>query len=170
MNKVEFGLSDCYYSVYKNGAYQPPVKLPGAVSLELSSGSSISTAKNKFYTVPVGRTIGGYSGTLEIANIPQAFFQDVFGCSVDSNGVVIEKIQKNRVHFALLHQTKGSAENIRYCWYNCCCADADFIKSQSLASVKIPIIIANNKSGIIRAFATESNPKYSSWFDEVYQS
>lgn len=168
MNKVEFGLSDCYYSVYKSGAYQPPVKLPGAVSLELSSSSSISTAKSKFYTVPVGHTIGSYSGTLEIANVPQSFFQNILGYSVDLNGVIIEKIRRQKVHFALLHQTKGSTENIRYCWYNCCCADIDFSKSQSLASVKIPIIVASNRRGVIRAFATESNSKYSTWFDEVY--
>jgi phi13 family phage major tail protein len=167
MNRTEYGLSDCYYSVYANGTYQSPVRIPGAVSLEVSSGSTISTAKSRFFTLPVGCTVGGYSGTLEIANIPQSFFQDVLGYSVDSSGVVIEKNKKKKVHFALLHQTKGTAENVRYCWYNCFCPGVDFSRSQSMASIKIPLTIAD-KGGIIRAFATENNGKYKSWFDEVY--
>ena len=121
-NKVKFGLSNCYYSVYDEGAgtYGTPVALPGGVNLSLDQEGETNKfrADNIDYYVSISNN--GYSGDLELALIPDSFLKDVLGETVDSvNGLQIEKANVAPKPFALLFQFEGDVGATRHILYYC---------------------------------------------------
>lgn len=105
--KVRFGLSKLYYAVLTEGdtnAWATPVAIPGAVSMDLSSNGSqnIFYADNVAYYASTANN--GYTGTLEVAQIPDQMLQDVWGMTINSDGVLIEKSGIQPKPFALLFQ------------------------------------------------------------------
>ena len=106
-NKIKYGISKCYYAVGTEGAdntmtYGTPVALPGAVSLSLdqNGGQTNFFADNVAYWV--GNANNGYTGSLELARIPDSFRTDVLGDVADTKEVLFEDAAANSVHFALL--------------------------------------------------------------------
>lgn len=123
-NKIKYGLSKVYYAVATiaaNGSatYETPVALPGAVSLTLDADSSRTDfwADNIKYWV--GNANNGYSGSLEIATIPESFYTDILGEFVDGKKVRFEETGAPDIHFALLFQFEGDAQATRHVMYNC---------------------------------------------------
>ena len=121
-NKVKFGLSNAYYSVYDESAktYGTPVALPGAVNLSLDQEGETNKfrADNTDYYVSISNN--GYSGDLELALIPDSFRTDVLGEVVDSgNGLQYEKANAMPKAFALLFQFEGDVEATRHVLYYC---------------------------------------------------
>lgn len=168
MNKIEYGLSECHYSIYTKNGYSTPVKIAGAVSLSLSSNIKEVTKKIKGIDYAIGYSGSGYTGTLEMINIPDYFLCDVMGHIKDDNGILKETQIKKTVHFALLHEIKGDYEKKRICWYNCICRPFDYSKAQQFESVKIPIIVTP-KNNIIKSICKKSDGDiYNNWFNEVY--
>ena len=121
-NRVKFGLSNCYYSVYDESAktYGTPVALPGAVNLSLDQEGETNKfrADNTDYYVSISNN--GYSGDLELALIPDSFRKDVLGEVLDSgNGLLFEKANVAPKPFALLFQFEGDVEATRHVLYYC---------------------------------------------------
>lgn len=121
LSKVRFGLSKAYYAVITDGTYGTPVALPGAVSLTLNrEGNDPETfwADNiAYYVFPA--TNGGYTGTLTLAKVPEAFLTDVLGEVKDDNGVQLEIADAASKEFALLYEVDGDKDQKRYVFYNC---------------------------------------------------
>ncbi|MCQ2911886.1 MAG: phage tail protein, partial [Clostridia bacterium] len=90
MEKVKFGLKNCYYAKITESGYATPVRLPGAVSLTLSPVGETS----EFYAddaLYFGEKVNnGYDGSLELALIPESFRKDCLGEVLDSNNVLKE--------------------------------------------------------------------------------
>ena len=122
LSKVRFGLAKAYYAVIKNdGTYDTPVALPGAVSLDLNrEGSEPTTfwADNIAYYVTPGAN-GGYTGTLNLAIVPDSFKQAVLGEVVDDNGMQIEIADATSKSFALMYEVEGDLDKKRYVFFNC---------------------------------------------------
>lgn len=123
-NKIKYGLSKVYYAVAtiaSNGSatYDTPVALPGAVSLTLDAEGSRTDfwADNIKYWV--GNANNGYSGSLELALIPEDFYTDVLGEFEDAKKVRFEETGAQDVHFALLFQFEGDDSATRHVIYNC---------------------------------------------------
>ena len=123
-NKIKYGLSNCYYAVGTAGSgntmtYGTPVALPGAVSLSLDQNGGQTTfyADNVAYWV--GNANNGYTGSLELARIPETFETDILGNITDDNAVSVEDAAATSVHFALLFQFEGDASATRHVMYNC---------------------------------------------------
>ena len=123
-NKIKYGLSNCYYAVGTPGSdntmsYGTPVRLPGGVSLSLDQNGGQTTfyADNVAYWV--GNANNGYTGSLELARVPESFETDVLGNVLDDNGVSVEDAKAASVHFALLFQFEGDASATRHVMYNC---------------------------------------------------
>lgn len=123
-NKIKYGLSKVYYAkatIATNGSatYETPVALPGAVSLTLDADSSRTDfwADNIRYWV--GNANNGYSGSLELALIPESFYTDILGEFVDGKKVRFEEVGAPDVHFALLFQFEGDDSATRHVMYNC---------------------------------------------------
>lgn len=122
VNKVKYGLSNCYYAVLNEsaGTYGTPVALPGAVSLSLDQEGETNKfrADNIDYYTSISNS--GYSGDLELALIPDSFLIDVMGEVKDStSGLQYELADAKPAAFALLFQFEGDVKNIRHVLYNC---------------------------------------------------
>ena len=121
VNKVKYGLSNCYYAVLSAaGTYGTPVALPGAVSLSLDQEGETNKfrADNIDYYTSVSNN--GYSGDLELAIIPDSFLTDVMGEVKDStSGLQYELGNVQPSAFALLFQFEGDVKATRHVLYNC---------------------------------------------------
>jgi phi13 family phage major tail protein len=121
-NKVKYGLKNVYYSILTEGSpdsYATPVAIPGAVNLSLSpvGDNTVFTADDSEYFVAQGNN--GYDGTLEIAELPDAFRTGVMGEVEDSKKVLFEKNTATPVPFALLFEFTGDAHAIKHVLYKC---------------------------------------------------
>ena len=180
MNKVKFGLRNCYYAKATMGAsgdisFGTPVAMPGAVSLSLDpEGESENFyADDSVYFVV--STNNGYSGDLELALIPESFLKDIMHENEDSNGVIVENKDAQPEHFALLFDFTGDQKKIRHCMYYCTAQRAGIagdtkedkteVKTEKLTIKSTPL-----PNGIVKA-KTGSNTAdsvYNSWFSRVY--
>lgn len=122
--KVEWGIENVHYatlSVSSTGSvsYGTPVAIPGAVTLTLSpEGEKIVVkADNKNYVTK--NVNNGYSGSLEVARIPDSFKESILKMSKDANGVLVENVDDMPVPFALLFEKNGDdGTPIKYAFYN----------------------------------------------------
>ncbi len=180
MNKVKFGLRNCYYAKATMGvngdvSFGTPVAMPGAVSLSLDpEGESENFyADDSVYFVV--STNNGYSGDLELALIPESFLKDIMHENEDTNGVIVENKDAQPEHFALLFDFTGDQKKIRHCMYYCTAQRAGIagdtkedkteVKTEKLTIKSTPL-----PNGIVKA-KTGSNTAdsvYNSWFSRVY--
>lgn len=123
-NKIKYGLKNVYYAVAtiaSNGSatYDTPVAFPGAVSLSLDPQGDNTNfyADNVVYWVGNGNA--GYQGTLEVARVIDSFKTDVLGMITDAKDVLIEDMNSEIVHFALLFQFEGDEKATKHVMYNC---------------------------------------------------
>lgn len=123
-NKIKYGLSNVYYAVASastGGAltYGTPTPIPGAVNLSLSAEGE----RNVFYADNVeyfvSQSNNGYSGTLEVALLPESFKTDVLAETTNSAGVYIEHANVASKEFALLFQFEGDDKASRHALLRC---------------------------------------------------
>lgn len=112
-NKVRFGLKNVYYAVLTEGStntFATPVAVPGAVSMTLDSNVSDGTfyADNISYYKTFANN--GYTGTLELARVPDAMLQDIFGMTVGSDKILYESSGVNPKPFAMMFQIEGDQQ------------------------------------------------------------
>lgn len=112
-NKVRFGLKNVYYSVLTEGStnsFATPVAVPGAVSMTLDSNVSDGTfyADNISYYKTFANN--GYTGTLELARIPDAMLKDIFGMTVGTDKILYEASGVNPKPFAMMFQIEGDQQ------------------------------------------------------------
>ena len=178
-NKVKFGLSNCYYSkITVTGGVETfavPVKLPGSVNISLDPSGDTSNfyADNGIYYALTANQ--GYSGSLELALIPDDFRADILGETYDStSGVYTETSNATTSEFALLFQFQGDANATRHVMYRCV-ATRPSVASQTTADSTEPVtetlnltcmpLVSNMK---IKARCAEGDSAYASWFTAVY--
>ena len=123
-NKIKYGVKNVHYAVAtidENNAatFGTPVALPGAVSLTLDQEGESNNfyADNRVYFTAFGND--GYTGSLELALIPDSFRTDVLGEVLDNKGVLVENQNAQTVHFALMFQFEGDEHATRHVIYNC---------------------------------------------------
>ena len=186
-NKIKYGLKNVYYAkatIATDGTatYATPVAFPGAVSLSMDpSGDNVNFyADNIVYWVGNGST--GYSGDLEIARVTDSFKKDILGMWEDNKDVLVEKLNAEIVHFALLFQFEGDQKATRHIMYNCTCtrpSAAGNTKSESVEPQTETVTItatsiycAPLQCDIVKAEATvgTDSATYNGWFSAVYQT
>lgn len=124
-NKVKFGLKNVYYAPITAEAttgaptYGTPVAIPGAVNLSLDAegDQNIFRADNIDYYVT--NSNNGYSGSLEMALLPDHFRAAVLGEATDANGMIYEDSNAQPVGFALMFQFEGDQKATRHVMYKC---------------------------------------------------
>ena len=120
-NKVKFGLKNVHYAVITETdggiTYGTPKSIPGAVNLTLdAAGESVQFyADDSVYYEE--NTNDGYTGSLEMALIPDDFRKDVLGEIEDANGALIENKDAKAKHFALMFEFDGDAKKTRHVLY-----------------------------------------------------
>ena len=185
-NKITYGLDQLYYSkITFTGdvpTYGTPVAIPGAVSLSIDSNGDVTKFKADNIDYWVGEANNGYSGSFEVADLPEAFYTDILGATTDSKGIMYEDQNAVSNHFALLFQFQGDAKAVRHVFYNCV-AERPQVASQTKGDSIEPNTITVNveasganlevKSGVnkmvVKAFTTTAanSASYSAWFTTV---
>lgn len=180
-NKIKYGLKNVYYAIATdtNGVltYATPVPILGAVNLSMDAqgDSTPFYADNVVYWQ--GNANNGYSGTLEVARIPESFLTGVLGESADDNDVLFESAGAPVVEFALLFQFEGDANATRHCFYRCTCSRSATAgatvessitpQTETLNITAMPRI--NDSLVKSRCDEATSATQYNAWFTAVYE-
>jgi len=183
-NKVQFGLKNVYYAPLTEGTtntWATPVALPGAVSLTLDKSGNATDfyADNVTYYKTV--TNNGYTGSLEVAKIPDAMLESIWGMQLEStSNVLFEKNDVEPVPFALLFEIDGDADQEKYCFYRCIAerpsvtgatsTDSKEVQTQSLNVSCLPLVTgASAQKGLVKARTTANTPSTTkdAWFSAV---
>lgn len=190
-NKVHFGLKNAYYATVTevtttsgtSTTYGSPVALPGAVSLTLSSDQETSNFYADDGVYYITQSDAKYSGELEIADIPDQFYKDIFGDTEDSSGALVE-ISANAVkYFALLFETSGDAGGHRTVLYKCSATrptvngktkeDSVEVQTQTISLSAIPRADVDTIGGaskhIVQSNVKEGASAYANFFSAVYE-
>ena len=184
-NKIKYGIKNVFYAVgtpNTSGSmtYGTPVALPGAVniSLDAQGDNTIFYADNIAYWVGNGNN--GYSGTLELARIPDSFKKDVLGMILDNKNILVEDMNAPIVHFALLFQFETDVKATKHVMYNCTCsraAEAGSTKNESIEpqteTLNIEaksIYVSGLDTDIVKAEANADSDSttYAGWTSTVY--
>ena len=185
MSKVRFGLKNAHYAVLtetESGgvisySWATPVAIPGSVSLTLDAGGDVNNfyADNRVYFSSKGAT--SFSGSLEVAKVPDAMLTDVFGYELDSTSkVLVKNDQITPVRFALLYQIDGDAEDDCYVLYNCTASDpgigsttiTDTVEPQT-QSMTITATLLSDGSCFGRTTASTTTAVKNGWFSSVWR-
>lgn len=118
-NKIMFGLEKVHIAFKSDVGYAAPIAVPGAVTMGLDAEGDTNTfyADNIAYFVITSNN--GYTGSLEMALVPDEVLVEMMGWVIDKNGMVVEVADGIQKEFALLFEVKGNEKNKRYVYYNC---------------------------------------------------
>lgn len=122
-NKVRYGLCNIHYAFVNPTAETQPawgsvVAIPGAVNIEVEEDGdeTVFYADNgEYVSFGSGK---GLSGSIEVADFPDAFLAEALGWRVDSNGGLIEIAGAVKKAFALGFQVEGDESGRRNWIYN----------------------------------------------------
>lgn len=181
-NKVNFGLKNVHYAPIeeKDGkiTYEEPIKVPGAVSLELTPRGELAEfyADNMLYYSASSND--GYDGTLSIANIPEQFAIDALGEVKDEDdGVLTENANAKQKDFALMFEFDGDKKSTRHVLYKCS-ANRPNVGGETTTNTKEPqpneltfISSARPSDYAVKTKTTTdtSEDVYKKWYDKVYE-
>ena len=121
-NKVRFGLSKCYYSIYNPTAktWGTPVAIPYAQSLSIDRNKSSNDvyADNKLiYHIA---SLNSATINVQFSVIEDTVKQALLGHKADSsNANNVEVTNGTPIYFALLFQIEGDVEKRRKVFYMC---------------------------------------------------
>lgn len=123
-NKVTFGLEKVHIAFFDTEnvtqpAWQTPEAIPGAVRWTPSPEGESNTfyADNGAYFTVVSNN--GYTGELEMANLPDTVRAKMLGWEIDNNGMIVEVADAQPAKFALLGEVKGDKKNRKFVYYDC---------------------------------------------------
>lgn len=123
-NKVTFGLQAVHIAFFDETsptqpAWKTPIPVPGAVRwtpTTVGDSSDFYADDTKYFTITANN---GYTGELEMANVPDAVMAEMLGWDIDDNGMLIEVSEAIPKHFALIGQVQGDKRNRRFVYYDC---------------------------------------------------
>lgn len=181
-NKVKFGLKNVHYAVLTPGedggvSFGTPQKIPGAVNLSLDARGDPSTFYADDVAYYVTAANDGYSGTLEIARIPDSFRKDVLMETEDETSkVMVENVSAEPKSFALLFEFSGDQKATRHVLYNCSATRPGISgatttntidpKTESMTITASPLENGNIKA---KTTATTTESVYNAWYSSVWQ-
>lgn len=129
INKIKYGLKNVYYAKITERAgaisYAVPKPIPGAVSISLPAAGEKSTFEADDGVYFEENVNNGYEGDLEMALIPDVFRQEIYGETIDTNGVQVENAEAAQSNFALLFEFSGDKKKTRHVLYNCSASRPD---------------------------------------------
>ncbi len=180
-NKVQFNLKNVHYAVLTTNGLEPawdtPVAVPGAVTLTLDPQGEVSPfyADGIVYYQSVANN--GYSGSLEIARMPDQMLQDIWGMTLDDTDfVLMENSNVEPKSFALLYQIDGDADRQYYCLYNCSGTRPAIggttttgAKTPQTQSSSISAVALENGNVLARTTSQTPDAVKAEWFKKVYE-
>ena len=180
-NKVKYNLKNVHYAVATTGGYSTPVPIPGAVNLTLDPQGDdyIFYADGMRYFEY--HTNNGYSGSLEMALIPEDFKTAILG-EYSTGGKVFELDDVQVVNFALGFQIDGDTKDNLFWFYNCSASRPTVAGQTKEESIEVntetlnisnspdPRITINSKHPTKVKNADASTTTSGAWFSAVITS
>lgn len=186
-NKYHYDLKNVHYAKgTKNEdgtiTYAPPVRIPGAMSMDISAEGDTSKirADGTDYIVVVSNN--GYSGNVTFVQVPDNFKQDCLSEEIDeTNGLQFEDANAEPSPFALLFEFAGDAKNKRHVLYNCT-ASRPSIAGENKDNQKEPdteeleltssptvFVINGEERSVVKANSTPTTKAeiYNAWYTQV---
>jgi len=179
-NKVQFGLDELHYAVITEGTdgtitFGTPVKVPGAVSISMDpeGEETVFYADNVRYWI--GQDNNGYSGSIEIAKVPEQMRTDIWGDTLDDNGVLVENADAQIKEVALLGRFSGDKNKNLFALYRVTLSrpsashnTTEGSKTPQTATIDYNAIPLPN--GHVKATTTSTTDETvkSGWFSTVY--
>jgi phi13 family phage major tail protein len=184
-NKVKFGIEATHVAFFDettategSPTWDVPQAIKGAVSLTMNPEGDTNdfyADNTKYFT---STTNNGYTGTLELANVPDDVLAEMLGMTVDDNGMLVESSEDKQKEFALMGEIKGDAKNRRFVYYRCKAArpsqdsaTSDTGETPDTDSLELTVlpIVSNDKrlvKGVLELDDTNQSI-YDEFFNEV---
>ena len=109
--------------------YGTIINVPGAKEVTLSAEGEVL----KFYADNIiywtAEANNGYSGTLTIVRVPDAFAEQILKQIRDSNDVLVEDASSTGVEFAMAFEFEGDVNKKRHIFYRCTAGRPDVASS-----------------------------------------
>lgn len=184
-NKVKFGLKNVYYSIVTETvtsgvisySYATPVHIPGAVNLSLDIEGDTNTfyADNTAFYQSIANN--GYSGSLEMALIPDSFRTAALGEIATTNKVLAEYSDAKPHAFALAFQVEGDENETCYWYYNVIASRPNVEQNTTEDTIEpttetLDVSVAPRiKDGLVRIKSSDETPAatITSWFSAVIE-
>lgn len=184
MPKIKYGLRNVHYAIATiasdgTATYGAPVALPGAVNLSMEAQGSMDPFYADDIVYYTGISNQGYEGDLEMALLSDAFRKAVLGELEDSNGVLLEDMGADVVHFALMFEFSNDDRKVRHVLYNCTATRPSVSGATKNESIEpqtetitikaTSIYIAALTKDIVKASVPSTvATQYSGWYTAVY--
>ena len=179
-DKVKFGIKNVHVFPINSitdgvPTYGPAIAVPGAVSFSMQAQGDI----NKFYADNIvyyqSSANNGYEGDLNVALIPDSFYQNIFGQTPDANGVMTENAAIESKAFAMTFEEDGDTTGTKFVLYNCT-ATRPTKELQTIEDSKTPVTqtltisAAPLASGDVMGMTTATTPDAvkNIWHSSVY--
>ena len=158
--------------------YGTPFAVPGAVnfSADVEGDSYTFYADDKAYFKKTAKN--GYTGSLEVADIPEEFLTDILGQTKDNNGAIIENSDDTEARFALMCEVNGDPSKRRVVFYDCLATRPSIEYSTNEEGIEVKTctmdltITPRSTDGQVKATLdlTEDNTAvYNTFFTQVYE-
>lgn len=182
MARIRYGISNVYYALATEGTngavtYATPVALPGAVAMTMeASGEEVREyADNIIWYAMTANN--GYTGTLELEELPDSFRTAVLGDTLDDNGVLWESADSTPNEFALMFQFEiagdATVSGKRGCFLRCTASRPGMSGNTKEATITPQHDTLNLTAmprvsdHLVKASVESTSAKYSTWFDAV---
>lgn len=182
-NKIKYGLKKVHYAV------QTETVTEGVTTLSYGTFKPIPGAVN-MTNAPVGEVVevyaddvvyfsedanSGYDGNVEMALVPDTFRVDVFGDTLDTNGVLIENTDGKPKKIALGFEFDGDVNKTRHVLYSVKVSRPN-IDSSTKTNTKTPATESmayqarpRIDNGNIKAKSKQGTTGYDNFFTAVYE-
>lgn len=158
--------------------YGVPFAIPGAVNLSADAEGESYTffADDRAYFKTTSKN--GYTGSLEIADVPEQFLSEILGQTKDNNGAIIESSDDKESSFALMCEVKGDPSNRRVVFYDCLATRPSIEYSTTEESIEVKTCTMDIKmtpratDGKVKAvldLSEENKAVYETFFTKVYE-
>lgn len=177
-NKVKFGLKNVHIwaiesEVDGKPTYGTALKIPGAVNLSLDAQES----EEPFYADDIvyylAATNSGYSGSLEVALIPDEFRIQVLGARLDDDGVLVEATNDKRKEFAMAFEFDGDQSQTRHVMYRVA-ASRPSVSGAAVTNSKTPqtdtlniTAMGRADNHLVKASADGATIDFATWYGDA---
>lgn len=179
-NKILYGLENVHIAFKEStpGTYGAVKHIPGAVQFTTNAVSQdvdFYADNIPYFSIEANN---GYTGTLEMALIPNEILAEMLGWDVDTNGMMVEIADAKPKKFALMAQVEGDEKARRFVYYDVMAkrpnqdletrGETIEPKTESLPVVIRPVVINNKKAvkGVIEPDVTNA-AAYNGFFTAV---
>ena len=180
VNKITYGLSNVHvWPILSTGddgtpAYGEIIKVPGAKEMTLSAeGETV-----KFYADNIvywtAEANNGYSGNLNIADVPATFAEKILKQIRDVNGVLVENASETGAEFAMAMEFEGDTNKRKHVFYRCTVGRPDVSSSTkeeniepNVAQLNITAMPRLDNHFVKASIEDTTSTAYENWYGEA---